>query len=664
MHCSRQKGNSPLHYIAAHVQKIYGLDWSPNSGTELATCSQDNTVKFWDLNVLRNKAESIIATNLPVWRAKYTPVGNGIITVVVSHLRRIGDNSLWLWNGNCLDKPVYSFVGPQDVVIDFGFRIKRKTQRPMNEYLANFAEMNEDFINYKRDEMIDYHASAISRTENPKSPSKKVSIQPDLGIEVITWSKDQSLRIWDVDDNILKLVDYHPEDLQRFNNRYLVDDKFQHRHLQSRHLNRRHSSSSKLESEHDRFDSAVSGRRPEVLLEENDDPSAAAKWAEKLSSSLNRKSRSLDNSENSFINRRLTSANLRKNSLANSSSNFVSPTDLQEEFSLIDVSNLKNLWIEQMNAVKRFCVIRAKSPHNNFVYRIRIIFPNSYPNNIPPTFIFIDSSSSVIEEMTSIKEKSEEKPGQITNSDDMGPTGSKKNVFKPELFESPPKLTGKELKVFQESKADLLKILQNTAHMQVKRNRPCIEPCLRDLVAALDRRSTTMNLTNSLTPSLTMDSLYGSFHDVNIPFPRTCGARFCGADLLICFSRPSHLQLSANASNWQRNQIDSKTGYTPTPRALSALSYYLVSSKKSNTTGSTSSSGHVVMTASGENLPKILPISVSSFYRSGSSANSKVRHKSNKNKSHKMHSSKTRPVYVFNVAGLLPYNKFLAEYYM
>ncbi|KAK4336729.1 hypothetical protein RND71_043630 [Anisodus tanguticus] len=40
---NQYKGNSPVHYIAAHLQKIYGLDWHPSVSTQLATCSQDNT---------------------------------------------------------------------------------------------------------------------------------------------------------------------------------------------------------------------------------------------------------------------------------------------------------------------------------------------------------------------------------------------------------------------------------------------------------------------------------------------------------------------------------------------------------------------------------------------------------------------------------------------
>ena len=32
-------------YVTAHLSQIYGLDWSRSSGTMLATCSKDSTVK-------------------------------------------------------------------------------------------------------------------------------------------------------------------------------------------------------------------------------------------------------------------------------------------------------------------------------------------------------------------------------------------------------------------------------------------------------------------------------------------------------------------------------------------------------------------------------------------------------------------------------------------
>lgn len=116
-------GTAPVQYIAAHLAKIHGLDWDPHSESHLATSSQDNTVKFFDVNDPK-RPEYMITTNAPVWRARYTPFGNGLVTVVVPQLRR-GENSLLLWNTANRSTPVHTFVGHRDVVLEFEWRKQR-----------------------------------------------------------------------------------------------------------------------------------------------------------------------------------------------------------------------------------------------------------------------------------------------------------------------------------------------------------------------------------------------------------------------------------------------------------------------------------------------------------------------------------------------------------
>lgn len=102
----QRKGNTPLQYIAAHLTKvihilllpsqiafikysvlqnylfqIHGLDWCPFQQNQLATSSQDCTVKIFDTNNPR-RAESILTTNSPVWRARYTVSINNQLTVL------------------------------------------------------------------------------------------------------------------------------------------------------------------------------------------------------------------------------------------------------------------------------------------------------------------------------------------------------------------------------------------------------------------------------------------------------------------------------------------------------------------------------------------------------------------------------------------------------
>lgn len=157
----QRKGTAPIQYVTAHLSKIHGLDWNPNSETQLATSSQDNTVKFFDMTNPR-RAEYVLTTNAPVWRARFTPFGNGLITVVVPQLRR-GENSLLLWNTANRSTPMHTFVGHRDVVLEFEWR----KQRPGSN----------DF-------------------------------------QLITWSKDQTLLVWKIEPFLQKLCGHEPDEVR------------------------------------------------------------------------------------------------------------------------------------------------------------------------------------------------------------------------------------------------------------------------------------------------------------------------------------------------------------------------------------------------------------------------------------------------------------------
>ncbi|KAH8279883.1 hypothetical protein KR054_009472 [Drosophila jambulina] len=149
-----RKGSCPTHYITAHLNRVHGINWSHKRKTCLATASQDGTVKYFDVCNPR-RAEKIITTMSPVWRARYTPIGNGLVSIVVPHLGR-GENSLLLWSNSKQTDPICSFVGHTDVILDFAWRPNRE-----------------------------------SSTE----------------IELVTWSRDRTLRVWKIDDNMLKLCE-------------------------------------------------------------------------------------------------------------------------------------------------------------------------------------------------------------------------------------------------------------------------------------------------------------------------------------------------------------------------------------------------------------------------------------------------------------------------
>ncbi|KAJ3160265.1 hypothetical protein HK101_000934 [Irineochytrium annulatum] len=150
-----RKGSTPVTSITAHMTKIYGIDWSPRDENEILTCGQDQTVKFWNTTDPKN-CKGTIFTSSPVWRARFTPFGNGIITMPQ---RKFYD--LQLWSCKNLSDPVFSFKGHTDVVREFVWR-------------------------------------------------QKTSAPDDQMFQLVTWSKDQTMRMWPIDADITRLVDHLP----------------------------------------------------------------------------------------------------------------------------------------------------------------------------------------------------------------------------------------------------------------------------------------------------------------------------------------------------------------------------------------------------------------------------------------------------------------------
>ncbi|KAI2637781.1 hypothetical protein GGS26DRAFT_427202 [Hypomontagnella submonticulosa] len=75
-----RKPSAPLKSISAHTSKIYGLDWNRSKATSIVTCSLDKSIKFWDYGT-SDEPERIIRTDFPVWRARHTPFGYGLLAM-------------------------------------------------------------------------------------------------------------------------------------------------------------------------------------------------------------------------------------------------------------------------------------------------------------------------------------------------------------------------------------------------------------------------------------------------------------------------------------------------------------------------------------------------------------------------------------------------------
>ncbi|KAL2871531.1 Mtc5p [Aspergillus lucknowensis] len=123
----KRMGAYPIRSIEAHNTKIYGVDWNRVRPGALATCSLDKTIKFWDYTVEDDVPEKVIKTPFPVWRARNTPFGWGVLA-----MPQRGNSDLHLYsrravegagpNGNL--PPVHSFPRHKGQVKEFLWRAR------------------------------------------------------------------------------------------------------------------------------------------------------------------------------------------------------------------------------------------------------------------------------------------------------------------------------------------------------------------------------------------------------------------------------------------------------------------------------------------------------------------------------------------------------------
>ncbi|KAJ1524264.1 hypothetical protein ONE63_010778 [Megalurothrips usitatus] len=488
----QRKGTAPVVYISAHLAKIHGLDWSPLHEDQLATSSQDGTVKLFDITNPR-KAEGVLTTTLPVWRARYTPFGEGLVTVVVPQLRR-GENSLLLWNINNQAAPVHTFVGHTDVVLEFEWR-----------------RVNHDSSDF----------------------------------ELITWSRDQSLRIWRIEPFLQKLCGHEPDMDNVLDSQDLIDDLPQNPRESSLNDYQRH-----------RYNEHTMAHNLQQLTLDNASVLSemlSASGRNSLSLSLDGTSEATDDSQGGSVLGGLGSGGGRggSSSLSNGSAtrggsgdsgsedrmqSVRSPTQpktLQQEFSHMNL-NITNVDMDRMDPVGRVCSVTVSA--NGHVVVLQISFPASYPFSTPPTFQFMQGTS-----------------------------------------------------VNPSSKSKLHKVLKHTAQQRVRKNRTCLEPCLRQLVASLqqlsasednDSKTTTfLRMPSQPSPYMDASNMYRSYQDANIPFPRTSGAKFSGAGALVCFGRaPMTKRLPLHSEMWTPRSLSALGGGwtpgTPTHTYTSVSSYY------------------------------------------------------------------------------------------
>ncbi|OQV05818.1 WD domain-containing protein [Cladophialophora immunda] len=122
-----RNGAYPVRTIEAHGTKIYGIDWNRHHPNKIVTCSLDRTIKFWDFDGEESTLERVIETPFPVWRARHTPFGWGLLA-----MPQRGNSDLHLYDRRAINgvfesgpvRPVATFGGHEGQVKEFLWRAR------------------------------------------------------------------------------------------------------------------------------------------------------------------------------------------------------------------------------------------------------------------------------------------------------------------------------------------------------------------------------------------------------------------------------------------------------------------------------------------------------------------------------------------------------------
>ncbi|GAA6036347.1 hypothetical protein JCM8097_001678 [Rhodosporidiobolus ruineniae] len=156
-------GAAPVDTIKGHTAKIYGIDWNRKDPKRLITCSLDMTFKSWNLDSTARPVRDTLTT-APIWRARWLPFGDGVLT-----LPQRSDHALSIWGTGRSDeleakgerpRPVVRFEGAREGVKEFVWRMR------------GGEDLDSD----------------------------------DRQFQLVTWAKDRRLRLWPINEAIMKEV--------------------------------------------------------------------------------------------------------------------------------------------------------------------------------------------------------------------------------------------------------------------------------------------------------------------------------------------------------------------------------------------------------------------------------------------------------------------------
>ncbi|CAE6417056.1 unnamed protein product [Rhizoctonia solani] len=170
-------GSVPLSTIHAHDSRIYGIDWSRKERGAIISCSLDRKIKMWNTNWNTEEAscngskltpQNEIDTSYPVWRARNLPFGDGVLALPqrgAFHLE------MFAWD-----------AAPDNSAVTQGAR------------LATSFEGHRDVVK-----------EYVWRGSGGLDPSFD-----DREFQLVTWSKDNTLRLWPVDQQLTQECGHVP----------------------------------------------------------------------------------------------------------------------------------------------------------------------------------------------------------------------------------------------------------------------------------------------------------------------------------------------------------------------------------------------------------------------------------------------------------------------
>ncbi|XP_065641638.1 GATOR2 complex protein WDR59 isoform X2 [Hydra vulgaris] len=460
-----RNGNNPLVYIAGHLSKIHGLDWSPQNESQFVTASNDSTVKFWNINSPL-QSQGSINTGSPVWKARFTPFGIGLVTV---QLRR-GDNNIFLWKTSELKSPVHRFDGHTDVILEFQWR---------SQHLGDEEEYQ--LISWSKDETLKIwriEKKTIQAITGKYNKSSKPSFLNESPVSIASSSYDTPEKYAFTSNNLIPTIN--------------------ELHFQKEKLDR----PDKLDilNQHDSV-----GQHDAVGQEDAVGQYDAVGQHDSVVQHVEKNSLDIvaEKSKKTPINQ------IKCETKNDTYDEYFHMKNLNQEFALINL--ISPLYKVNMDPDHRKCTV-VTNLHG--LMKLKISFPASYPDKIAPNFQFSKSSK--------------------TNLD----------------------------------LDKILKGLEELSLQHVKFNRPCLEPCLRYLKQQIEgfmsQDSVKSDDISATTPSDVLPSSSFTFRksdtsdysslDYTVPFPRTCGARFCGVgDRLVVFARPAKFNNIISAERSSRS---------------------------------------------------------------------------------------------------------------